>query len=156
MKTQGMWCSAVLLTCSLLRLRWAQIWDLEGAEVEQLYPTHRRHCCPTVGEHRRNSPSCGEVWEGSWLYDSNKKLSLTLQEMIFVRGEVSPTAVTPKVTVIDLKPTFTYSVLQFLLLGKGNNYTPFFSARLWESCQRIFENPCSLHHSLKLLTTQAF
>lgn len=63
--------------------------------------------------------------------------------MIFVRGEVSPTAVTPKVTVVDLKPTFTYSVLQFLLLGKGNNYTPLSSARLWESCQRTLKNPCS-------------
>jgi len=76
--------------------------------------------------------------------------------MIFVRGEVSPTAVTPKVTVVNLSQAFTYSVLQFLLLGKGNNYTPLSSTRLWESCQRIFENPCSLHHSLKLLTTEAF
>ena len=38
--------------------------------------------------------------------------------MIFVRGEVSPTAVTPKVTVVNLSQAFTYSVLQFLLLEK--------------------------------------
>lgn len=29
MKMQGMWCSAVLVTCPLLKLCWAQIWDLE-------------------------------------------------------------------------------------------------------------------------------
>lgn len=31
-----------------------------GAEVEQLYPTHRRHCCPTLGNTGGTAPAVGK------------------------------------------------------------------------------------------------
>jgi len=32
-----------------------------GAQVEQLYPTHRRHRCPTLGNTRGTAPAVGKL-----------------------------------------------------------------------------------------------
>lgn len=102
---------------------WAQAWGKRGFRwgtgAEQLCLAQGamggESLLGHTGKHRRNSASCGEVWEGSRLYDSNKNWSLCSQE-------VSPSHSwkTPHVPFGDLGPSIFLLSASVSPSGKRN------------------------------------
>lgn len=152
-------CLAVLVLCPLLnhvghRLGVGRV-SVQGLRQMSSCILCAGDTAVPLREHKRNSPSWGEVWEGSWLYDSNKKWSLGSWE---IRGELPPLCCwNPQGHSWWPQPKH-FPALSFIFSFWEKEIMiphPLLQG-FWNNCQRIFENPCSLQHSLRLLTTEAF